>query len=118
MLAAVVAAAAVFLVVLQLLPPTADRRGTSQLTAQVGVGVRAKEIREKNESSYDDAYETCQAAGLAALGSRFHISKPTPKTIARRFSLAWDPAFRIGPYHGCLDGLLNPAMSPSALRSS
>ena len=84
----------------------------------MGAGVRAKEIREKNESSYDDAYETCQAAGLAALGSRFHISKPTPKTIARRFSLAWDPAFRIGPYHGCLDGLLNPAMSPSALRSS
>src|SRR5213593_3487251 len=71
----------------------------------VGVGVRATEVRERNDASYDDAYETCLAAGISSLAHRLQIIHATPRTVARAFAAGWDPAFRSGPYRGCLAAL-------------
>jgi hypothetical protein len=108
-LVTVAVAAALALAAWQLLPSPAGGGATSTTTVAtiLGNGVRAKQIREQNDASYDDAYETCEAAGLGALAVRLHVSHPTPTTVARAFALGWDPAFRAGPYRGCLAGLLD-----------
>ena len=109
-LVTVAVAGALALAAWQLLPSTAGGGATPTTTTAptiLGNGVRAKQIREQNDASYDDAYETCQAAGLGPLAVRLHVSQPTPTTVARAFALGWDPAFRVGPYRGCLAGLLH-----------
>ena len=107
-LVSVAVAAAVALATWQLLPPAGGGATTTTTVATIlEDGVRAKQIREQNDASYDDAYETCEAAGLGPLAVRLHVAHPTPATVARAFALGWDPAFRVGPYRGCLAGLLH-----------
>ena len=74
-------------------------------SAHVGVGVRATQIRERNDAAFDDAYETCLAAGFDSLARRLQVVNPTPRSVARAFASGWDPAFRSGPYSGCLAAL-------------
>lgn len=82
-----------------------DRSTRIDRSAKVGVGVRTSHIRERSEAAYDDAYETCLAAGIASLARRLEVPDPTPRTVARAFASGWDPAFRSGPYRGCLAAL-------------
>jgi hypothetical protein len=74
-------------------------------SAVTGVGVRDTQIRDRNAAMYDDAYETCIGAGLRSLARRLGVAQPTPRSVARAFSEGWEPAFRSGPYRGCLAGL-------------
>ena len=74
-------------------------------SAHVGVGVRATQIRQRNDAAFDDAYETCLAAGFDSLARRLQVVNPTPRSVARAFASGWDPAFRSGPYSGCLAAL-------------
>lgn len=74
-------------------------------SASAGVGVRGTQIRDRNAAAYDDAYETCIAAGIASLARRLGVARPTPGSVARAFAQSWEPAFRSGPYQGCLAAL-------------
>jgi hypothetical protein len=77
----------------------------SDRSARVGVGVRGTQIRQRNDAAYDDAYETCIAAGISSLARRLDVRQPTPRSVARAFAAGWEPAFRSGPYQGCLAAL-------------
>ncbi len=78
---------------------------TTPVTRTALDAVRAKQIGKVEEASYDDGYETCIALGMKALAQRLEVTNPTPRTVARAFAQGYDPAFRRGPFQGCLEAL-------------
>jgi hypothetical protein len=69
---------------------------------------RQRDVRFTNEYLYDSSYETCDALGIRSLARKLGVPAARPARVARAFARQnYPPATRSGPYHGCVDALLD-----------
>jgi hypothetical protein len=68
---------------------------------------RHRDIGYTNEYLYDSTYETCEAVGITQLARKLGVPDTRLTRIAKAFAdRNYASSIRSGPYHGCLDALI------------